>query len=241
MAKERLQRILAAAGVDSRRNCEQLILDGAVRVNRHVVDTLPAFADPQTDIITVNGRRIQAERKVYYLLNKPKNVICTSHDPQNRRTAVDLLGVEERVFCVGRLDADTTGLILLTNDNELANRMTHPRYGVPKTYLVTVKGQATGPAVERLKKGIWLAEGKTNPAAVKIVKRGHVESLVEITIKQGLNRQLRRMFAQVDLPVKALKRTRIGKIDDRKLSIGRFRELTAAEVEYLRKMSGQKA
>ncbi len=241
MAKQRLQRILAAAGVDSRRNCEQLILDGAVRVNRRVVDTLPAFADPQTDIITVNGRRIQAERKVYYLLNKPKNVICTSHDPQNRRTAVDLLGAGARVFCVGRLDADTTGLILLTNDNELANRMTHPRYGVPKTYLVTVKGQATGVAAEKIKKGIWLAEGKTNPAAVKILKRGHVESLVEITIKQGLNRQLRRMFAQVDLPVKALKRTRIGKLDDRKLSVGRFRELTPAEVEYLRKISGQEA
>lgn len=240
MAKERLQKILAAAGIDSRRNCEELIQSGVVRVNRKVVDELPAFADAEEDIITVHGRRIQITDKAYYLLNKPKGVICSSKDPFGRRTAVDIVDAEERVFCVGRLDADTTGIIILTNDSELANRLTHPRYEVPKTYLVQVKGHAKGETVDQLKKGIWLAEGKTNRSAVKIVKRTHVLSTIEITIRQGLNRQLRRMFAKVDLPVKSLKRIKIGKLDAAKLGVGRHRKLTAAEVSYLKKASGMK-
>ena len=234
MAKKRLQKVLAAAGVDSRRKCEELILDGRVRVNRTVVDELPAFVDPEKDVITVSGRRIRAANKVYYLLNKPKGVICTSSDPQGRKKAVDLVGASERIFCVGRLDADTTGLIILTNDSELANRLTHPRYGMAKTYVAIVKGQADGAAIEKLKRGIWLAEGKTARASVKILKRGHRESLVEITIRQGLNRQIRRMLASLDLPVKSLKRTRIGKLNARGLGPGKFRALTKAEVAYLK-------
>ena len=234
MAKKRLQKVLAAAGVDSRRKCEGLILDGRVRVNRTVVDELPAFVDPEKDVITVSGRRIRAANKVYYLLNKPKGVICTSSDPQGRKKAVDLVGASERIFCVGRLDADTTGLIILTNDSELANRLTHPRYGMAKTYVASVKGQADGAAIEKLKRGIWLAEGKTARASVKILKRGHRESLVEITIRQGLNRQIRRMLASLDLPVKSLKRTRIGKLNARGLGPGKFRALTKAEVAYLK-------
>jgi 23S rRNA pseudouridine2605 synthase len=235
MGEQRLQKVLAAAGVDSRRKCEELILKGFVRVNRKVVDELPTFVDPEKDIITVDGRKIQAARKVYYLLNKPSGVICTSSDPQGRKKAIDIIPTNQRIFCVGRLDADTSGIIILTNDSELANRLTHPRYGLAKTYVVRVKGQIGGEAVEKLKKGIWLAESKTGRASVKILKRSYKESLIEITIRQGLNRQIRRMLARVGLPVKSLKRTRIGKLNTRGLGVGGFRTLTKAEVAYLKK------
>ncbi len=237
MAEQRLQKVLAGAGVDSRRNCEELILEGAVRVNRKVIDTLPAFVDPGKDVITVNGRRIFAANKLYFLLNKPKGVICTNSDPQGRRRAIDIIKSRERIFCVGRLDIDTTGLIILTNDSELTNKMTHPRYGLPKTYTVRVKGMVEGPAIEKLKKGIWLAEGKTARAAVKVLKRSHKESAIEITIKQGINRQIRRMLAKVGLNVKSLKRTKIGKIGDRGIGVGKFRNLTKAEIAYLKKIT----
>lgn len=235
MAEQRLQKVLAAAGIDSRRKCEELILDGAVRVNRKVVDTLPAFVDPEKDVITVNGKKIRPAQKVYFLLNKPKGVICTNSDPAGRKKAIDIVRASERIFCVGRLDADTTGVIILTNDSELANRLAHPRYGLSKTYVVGVRGQITGEQIEKLKKGIWLAEGKTGRASAKVLKRGHKESLIEVTIRQGLNRQLRRMLARVGLPVKSLKRIRIGKLTSRGLGVGKFRPLTKAEVDHLRK------
>ncbi|MHC4702919.1 MAG: pseudouridine synthase, partial [Planctomycetota bacterium] len=230
MAEQRLQKVLAAAGVDSRRNCEELILSGVVRINRKVVDELPAFVDPDTDIITVHGKRIHAARKVYYLLNKPKGVICTNSDPQGRKKAIDIIHSPERIFCVGRLDIDTTGIIILSNDSELANKLTHPKYGLAKTYVVGVKGLITGEQIEKLKKGIWLAEGKTGRASAKILKRGHKESLIEVSIRQGLNRQVRRMLAKVGLPVKSLKRTRIGKLTSRGLGVGKYRRLTRGEV-----------
>lgn len=229
--------MLAGAGVDSRRKCEELILEGAVRVNRKVIDTLPAFVDPGKDVITVNGRRIFAANKLYFLLNKPKGVICTNSDPQGRKRAIDIVKSRERIFCVGRLDIDTTGLIILTNDSELTNKMTHPRYGLPKTYTVRVKGMVEGAAIEKLKKGIWLAEGKTARAAIKVLKRSHKESAIEITIKQGINRQIRRMLAKVGLNVKSLKRTKIGKIGDRGVGVGKFRNLTKAEIAYLKKIT----
>jgi len=235
MTEQRLQKVLAAAGVDSRRKCEELILEGAVRVNRKVVDKLPAFVDPEKDVITVNGRKIRAAQKVYFLLNKPKGVICTNRDPQGRKKAIDLVHTGERIFCVGRLDADTTGLIILTNDSKLANKLTHPRYGMAKTYVVRVKAKIAADQIEKLKRGIWLAEGKTGRASVKILKRTHKESLIEITIRQGLNRQVRRMMAKVGLPVRALTRTQIGKLTARGLGVGKFRALTKAEVAYLKK------
>ncbi|MBN2316931.1 MAG: rRNA pseudouridine synthase [Sedimentisphaerales bacterium] len=235
MAEQRLQKVLAAAGVDSRRNCEELILSGVVQVNRKVVDELPAFVDPEKDVITVHGRKIQAAQKVYFLLNKPKGVICTNRDPQGRKKAIDLVRTRERIFCVGRLDADTTGLIILTNDSELANRLAHPRYELSKTYVVGIKGQIAGEQIEKIKKGIWLAEGKTGKASVKILKSGHMESSVEVTIRQGLNRQVRRTLARVGLRVKSLTRTRIGKLTIRGLGVGTFRPLTKTEVAYLKK------
>jgi 23S rRNA pseudouridine2605 synthase len=237
MAEQRLQKVLAAAGIDSRRKCEELILSGQVRVNRKVVDELPAFVDPEKDIITVYGKKIRNAQKVYYLLNKPKGVICTNSDPQSRKKAIDLVRTNERIFCVGRLDADTTGLIILTNDSELTNRLTHPRYGITKTYVVRINGEIAGEQMEKLKKGVWLAEGKTGRASVKILKRRHNESLIEITIRQGLNRQVRRMLANVGLPVKSLTRTCFGKLTIRGLGVGKFRTLTSSEVAHLKKIT----
>lgn len=235
MAKMRLQKILAASSVASRRKCEELILTGTVCVNGRVVDFLPAFADPQKDVITVDGVKITAARKVYYLLNKPKGVICTSWDPQNRVKAIDIIGGRERIFCAGRLDVDTTGLIILTNDNELTNLLTHPKYGMPKTYIAAVEGSLLSSHLEKLQKGVWLAEGRTSSAKIKILHRGPRESLLEITIRQGLNRQVRRMLAKVGLKVKSLKRTRIGRITDKGLPVGKFRTLVDWEIESLRR------
>jgi 23S rRNA pseudouridine2605 synthase len=237
MAKERLQKVMAAAGVASRRQCEELILEGIVKVNGRVVDQLPAFVDPENDTIMVDNRRLKPPRHVYFLLNKPKGVICTNSDPQGRPRAIDLIGYPERIFCIGRLDGDTTGLIILTNDSDLANRLTHPRYKVRKTYQAKVKGKVDAPAIEKLKKGVWLAEGKTGDAGVKVLKSDQNESLLEITISQGLNRQVRRMLARVDVRIKSLKRVAIGKLQLGGLQVGKFRELSASEVSGLRKLT----
>jgi len=233
MAKERLQKIMAAAGIDSRRNCEQLILQGVVRVNGKVVDTLPVFADIDEDIITVDGRKIHSAGKVYYLLNKPKGVICTNDDPSGKRRAIDLIDCRQRIFCAGRLDTETSGAIILTNDSGLTDRLTHPKYGLEKTYLVTIKGKLTAEAVEKLKRGVWLSEGKTSPVKLKIIKASDKESLLEIRIRQSLNREIRRIMARLDLKVTSLKRTHIGKISIERLGIGSYRPLTSAEISYL--------
>ncbi|MHC5059475.1 MAG: pseudouridine synthase [Planctomycetota bacterium] len=237
MPKQRLQKILAAAGVASRRKCEELIKEGLVRVNRKVIDELPAFADSDTDIITVSGKRIRRAEKVYFLLNKPKGVICTSSDPHGRKKAIDLIDCAIRIFCVGRLDADTTGAIILTNDSDLANRLTHPKYELPKTYEVKIRGRVEGESLEKLKKGVWLAEGKTARAAVKVIRRTPTESLIQVTIRQGLNRQVRRTIAKLGHKVKALKRTRIGNITIKALPIGSYKKLSKAQISYLKKIT----
>ena len=226
---------MAAAGIDSRRNCEELILAGAVKINRKTVDTLPAFADPDIDEITVDGRKLRYAQKVYYLFNKPKGVICTNNDPQGRKKAIDFIKTSERIFCIGRLDIDTTGAIILTNDTELANKLTHPKFGLEKTYVVGIEGKITAEAVEKLKKGIWLAERKTSPAKVKIIKSSYSQSSVQITISEGLNRQIRRMIIKTGYKVTSLKRTQIGKLTIRGIGPGGFRNLTKPEVAYLKK------
>lgn len=239
MAEQRLQKVLAAAGIDSRRNCEQLIESGAVSVNGKVVNKLPAFVDPEKDVIAVNGRKIRKAKEVYFLLNKPKGVICSNSDPQGRKRAIDLVDTDQRVFCVGRLDVDSTGLIIVTNDSELTNKLTHPRFEIPKTYLAVVQGRAEGEKIEKIKKGVWLADGKTEPAMVKVLKRSHQESSLEITISQGLNRQVRRMLAKVGLDVKKLQRIKVGKITLRGVKPGKSRELSESEVKYLYKIASE--
>ena len=237
MAKQRLQKILAAAGLVSRRKCEELILTGVVCVNGEVVNTLPAFADPEKDVVTVNTEKIHAAPKAYYILNKPRGVVCTNRDPEGRKKAIDIIPTRQRIFCVGRLDIDSTGLILLTNDSELTDKLTHPKYDLPKTYVARVKGKVNGEHIEKLKKGIWLAEGKTNRAAIRVLTRSYKESRVEITIRQGLNRQIHRMLAKVGFSVKSLKRTKIGKLSVHGLGVGKFRKLTSEEVVYLKRFS----
>lgn len=236
--RQRLQKILASAGIDSRRKCEELILEGAVTINGEMVNELPAFADPEKDDIRVDGQRIHAARKVYYLLNKPKGVICTNSDPMRRQRAIDLIDTQQRIFCVGRLDADTTGAIILTNDSELTNRLTHPRYELPKTYHVKLRGRMEGEEIEKLKKGVWLSEGKTERAAVKVLKRDATETLLEVSIRQGLNRQIRRTFAHLGYKVKALKRTQIGNIVLKGIAVGSYKRLTNSQIAYLKKATG---
>ncbi len=236
--KQRLQKILAAAGIDSRRKCEELILEGAVTVNGTMINELPAFADPEKDDIRVDGQRIHAAEKVYYLLNKPKGVICTNSDPMRRQRAIDLIDTQQRIFCVGRLDADTTGAIILTNDSELTNRLTHPRYELPKTYHVKLRGRMEGQEIEKLKKGVWLSEGKTERAAVKVLKKTATETLLEVSIRQGLNRQIRRTFAHLGFKVKALKRTQIGNIVLKGIAVGSYKKLTNSQIAYLKKATG---
>jgi 23S rRNA pseudouridine2605 synthase len=232
---QRIQRILAAAGVDSRRKCETLILEGAVTVNGKVINQLPAFANPLTDDIRVHGNRILKPEKRYFLLNKPKNVICTNADPQGRRRAIDLIDCRERIFCVGRLDSETTGAILLTNDSELANRLTHPRYKVPKTYEVRVEGRMESQDIEKLKKGVWLSEGKTAGAFVKVAQRSHTETILEVVINQGLNRQIRRSFARLGFKVRSLKRVMIGNLSIKGIPPGSYKELTEGQIRGLSK------
>jgi pseudouridine synthase len=231
----RLQKVLSEAGIDSRRNCEELVLNGAVSVNGRTIMTLPAFVNPDADDIRVNGRRLEKQEKVYYLFHKPKNVICTNFDPQGRRKAIDYIDCRERIFCVGRLDSDTTGAILLTNDSELSNRLSHPKFEMPKTYEVVIRGRMDSEAVEKIKSGVWLAEGKTEKSSIKILRRNNLETTFEIRLGQSINRQIHRIMARVGFKVKSLKRTHIGKIQMKGIGPGCYRLLTASEVRYLYK------
>ena len=226
---ERLQKILAQAGLGSRRTCEDLIAEGRVQVNGEVA-TLGTRADPETDAIDVDGARIGVKQGlVHYVLNKPTGVVTTASDPQGRPTVVELVPAEPRVYPVGRLDADTEGLLLLTNDGELAHRLTHPSFGVDKEYLADVEGRPARGAVRRLREGVTLDDGPTAPAKVSLVG----DHTLRITIHEGRNRQVRRMCDAVGHPVRRLVRVRIGSLSDRRLSPGQWRALTQDELRAL--------
>ena len=233
----RLQKLLSQAGVASRRAAEKLIADGRVTVNGKTVTAMGTKADAATDDIRVDGRRIKpAERLRYILLYKPTGVVTTRSDPQRRRTVIDLLGgVREYVYPVGRLDYDSEGLLLLTNDGELAARLTHPRHGVARTYEARVAGMPDAEAVQRLRTGIPLDGRRTGPADVVLVsaQRRDRDGVLLITIREGRNRQVRRMCEAVGHPVSKLRRVRIGPLTDRQLKAGEWRDLTAAEVRAL--------
>lgn len=225
----RLQKVLAAVGFGSRRTAEDLIAAGRVVVNGAVA-ILGARVDIEHDRIEVDGVPISVRTGlVYYLLNKPRGVVTTASDPQGRRTVIDLVPVEPRVFPVGRLDADTEGLLLLTNDGDLTHRLTHPSFGVEKEYLVHVEGEPAPAAIRALRDGVDLDDGRTAPARVAQVE----PSLLRIVIHEGRNRQVRRMCAAVGHPVRRLVRTRIGSLGDRQLKPGEWRPLTIAEVRAL--------
>jgi len=238
MAAERLQKLLARAGFGSRRACEELITAGRVSVDGRIVAELGAKADLQTQDIRLDGSRLKPERPEYWLLNKPKDVICTNFDPSGRKRPMDIMQryTKARLFPVGRLDTDTKGLLLMTNDGPLTNSLTHPRYEVPKTYVATVVGDLTPESMRRLRRGVWLAEGRTRPAQVRVISHGRSKSIVEITIREGRNRQVRRMLARLEHNVRELVRTRIGRITLRGLSVGEARRLEPDEVEYLKQL-----
>jgi 23S rRNA pseudouridine2605 synthase len=226
---ERLQKVLAQAGFGSRRVCEDLIADGHVTVNGEVAE-LGRRVDIEHDRVEVDGVPIGVRPGlVYYLLNKPRGVVTTASDPQGRRTVVDLVPDDPRVFPVGRLDADTEGLLLLTNDGDLTYRLTHPSFGVEKEYIAEVRGAPSRGAVRRLREGVDLEDGRTAPAKVALVE----PTVLRLVIHEGRNRQVRRMCDAIGHPVVRLIRTRIGPLRDPSLRPGSWRALETAEVRAL--------
>ena len=237
----RIQKYLAECGIASRRAVEEMVELGLIEVNGQVKKKLPLFVDPEVDEIVVEGRRVnkKPDKHVYYLLHKPKNVVCTNFDPLNRKKAVDFLKeVPQRIYCVGRLDADSTGLLILTNDGAFTQHVTHPSHQISKTYLVTVAGKVEGDSLEKLKKGIYLDGRRTAGAHLKVVSRGRETTTLEISLREGRNREIRRMLLRVGHKVKALKRVSIGPIKLRDLKPGYIRELTPREISML-KSSGE--
>lgn len=222
---ERLQKVLAATGWGSRRVCEELIAAGRVRVNGELAE-LGRRVDPHHDLIEVDGAPVGVKPGlVYYLLNKPRGVVTTAKDTHGRPTVVELVPSDPRVFSVGRLDTDTEGLLLLTNDGELAHRISHPSHGVDKEYLAHVRGKVSAGALRQLRDGIELDDGITAPAQASQPTPG----VIRITIHEGRNRQVRRMCEAIGHPVLRLVRTRIGPISDRSLRPGDWRELSTGE------------
>lgn len=233
--EERIQKILSQAGVASRREAERMITAGRVTVNGTPVTELGAKADPARDRITVDGKPVTVEeQRVYILLNKPVGYVTTLKDPDGRPIVTDLLkGVGVRVFPVGRLDYNTEGLLLLTNDGAWANRLAHPRHEVDKEYLVRVRGTVAKEQISRLERGVELDDGKTAPARAAVTKQSDNNSWVSITIHEGRYRQVRRMCEAVSLSVVRLRRVRYGSLALGELKIGEFRYLTPAEVKAL--------
>jgi len=228
----RLQKVLAAAGVGSRRHCEEMIADGRVEVDGEVVRRFGARVDPQRQVIRVDGRRIPAREDLVYLaLNKPAGVLTTMSDPRGRPTIADFLGDHaERLFHVGRLDYDTEGLMLLTNDGELAHRLAHPRYGVLKTYLADVAGPLPRDLGRQLITGVELSDGVASADRFRVVERAGGRALVEITLHEGRKHIVRRMLAETGHPVSRLVRTHVGPIALGSLRPGTTRRLTAREI-----------
>ena len=234
---ERLQKILSQAGIASRRASEQLMLDGRVTVNGATVRELGTKADAGHDDIRVDGRRIRiAQVHRYILLNKPRGYVTTRSDPQRRPTVVGLLaGVREYIYPVGRLDFDSEGLLILTNDGDLAARLTHPRYEVPRIYEARVLGVPDARDLARLSKGVPLAGRRTAPAGVQLRVSRAGEATLLITVREGRNRQVRNMCDAIGHPVTNLKRIAIGPIRDTRLKPGQWRELTQTEIKNLKR------
>lgn len=233
--KVRLNHFLAMSGVCSRRAADELIATGRIEVNGKLVTELGTRVDPQQDEVRFDGSRVQPERPVYVLFNKPKGVVCTNARHEQKKRVIDFLPtVKGRLFTVGRLDLDSEGLILLTNDGAFALEMTHPRYGVPKLYAVLVRGRIEQRDVDKARGGVWLAEGPTTGMNVKIERTGKDRTYMKVTLREGKNREIRRVFAKLGYPVIDLKRVRIGELNLHGLSAGEWRFLQRHEVEELR-------
>ncbi len=240
--KERLQKVLASAGIASRREAEQIIASGRVGVNGVIVTEMGFKADPATDVITVDGKRISSETtRIYVMLYKPAGYVTTMKDPQGRPIVTDLLkGLKGRIFPVGRLDYNTEGLLLLTNDGSWANALAHPRHEVEKEYQVRVRGKVSQAQIRELAEGVVLDDGRTAPATVKIIRESDNNTWISIAIHEGRYRQVRRMCEAVDLQVVRLKRSRYGFLDLEKLKPGEYRILTETEIMRLRNAGKRK-
>jgi len=235
MPQVRLQKILADAGLGSRRKCERFIEEGRVSVNGKTVCLLGSKADPEADDIRLNNSRVRAERKVYLLVYKPRGYICTNA-AEGKKRVVDLVAgeVRERLYPVGRLDVDSEGLIILTNDGELAHELAHPRHGVEKRYLVKVEGHVDQDLLDKLSRGTHLSDGRTTGMSVSIRERKGRSVWLDMGLREGRNREIRRALARWGCRVRRLKRIRIAGLRDPKLKPGEFRRLTPKEVRALR-------
>jgi 23S rRNA pseudouridine2605 synthase/16S rRNA pseudouridine516 synthase len=237
---ERLQKYMARAGVASRRRCEQLIASGIVKVNGETVTHPGLLVDPSKTRVEINGEVLkETEEKVYLALYKPRNCVTTLHDPQGRRKITDLIkDIPHRLFPVGRLDYDSEGLLILTNDGQLTYLITHPSHRISKTYLVWIEGEPSNEELSIMAKGLLLADGWTSPATVGLQKTTKHGSVLKITIHEGRKRQIRRMCDQIGHPVKRLKRISIGPLKIDGLKPGQYRFLAFEEIEQLKKMAG---
>ncbi len=239
----RLQKILSSSGVASRRAAEKLMLEGRVTVNGQTVRELGTRADPEADDVRVDGRPVKRQaRRIYLLLNKPRGYVTTRSDPEGRPTVLDLIpGLQDYVYPVGRLDYDSEGLLILTNDGDLAAALTHPSHEVPREYHARVRGTPDSRAVARLSRGVAIEGRRTAPAQVAVVMTGAGQhgdqALLSITIHEGRTRQVRNMCEAIGHPVVRLRRVRIGPIADPTLKTGAYRQLSAREVEALRRAS----
>jgi len=234
---ERLQKIIARAGVTSRRNAEKLIIAGKVTVDGKIITELGAQFDAQKNKICVDGKILTFDaEKIYILLNKPRGYVCTAKDERGRKTVIDLVGIAERIFPVGRLDLNSEGLLLLTNDGELMNALIHPKFKIEKTYRAKISGEVTEEKLDKLRAGIELEDGLTAPAEIFLLEK----NLVEITIHEGRNRQIRRMFAAIGCEVKRLKRVKFAGLTLKGVAVGKFRPLTAEEIYFLKNLQSTK-
>jgi 23S rRNA pseudouridine2605 synthase len=233
---ERLNKYLAHAGVGSRRHCDELILHGRVSIGGEVVREMGTKVEPGRQLICVDGQPLKQERNVYWVVHKPRGYLCTNHDPAGRPLAIDLVPhVPQRVYTVGRLDEDSEGLLLLTNDGDLAFRLMHPRFGVEKTYLVQVAGKPSREELHRLLEGVWLSDGHVRARRVKRLKSQGESTWLEIVLSEGKNREIRRMLARLGHKVMRLRRTAIGPIRLDRLAAGKSRPLRFADIERLRR------
>jgi len=238
LSLERIQKILAKAGIASRREAERMVIEGRVMVNGKMVDTLGFKADPSKDHIKIDGKRLKGfEARVTLLLNKPRGYLSTVKDPEGRPTVMDLLKRRKwRVYPVGRLDFDAEGLLLLTNDGDIAHLLSHPRFSIPRTYWVKVKGVPDEQRLTQLKRGVKLEDGKASVVSSAILRQGEKNSWIQVVVTEGRNRLVKRIFSAIGHPVLKLKRVGFGPIRLGNLPIGQFRYLTPAEFEDLKKL-----
>lgn len=236
----RLQKVLAQAGVASRRQGEELILEGRIAVNGKIVTRLGIKVNPLKDRITLDGNPLTLEKKVYLMLNKPPGYLCTRSDPKGRPTVYHLLPhISQRIFTVGRLDWDTRGLLILTNDGSLAHRLSHPRYQIKRKYWVKIKGALQEKEVEIIRRGVRLEEGRTQPAELKIIKRDKHQTILTLSLKEGKKREVKRIFSSLGYRVISLKRIAFGSLTLGRLREGEFRYLRKKDLELLTSGSGE--